>query len=79
MLFGALAVRVELWAEEGFKWALEQRGGTVCVPCAGGGDKAYHPLRLEEILLQMEVTGPCLACGLPLVIEDIVWLPFPKL
>lgn len=51
----------------------------MCLPCAGGGDKAHHPLWPEEILLQMEVTGPCLACGLSLVFEDIVWLPFPKL
>lgn len=44
-------------------------------PVLGEGIKAHHRLRLEE----MEVTGPCLACGLPLVIEVIVWLPFLKL
>lgn len=49
------------------------------LPCAGGGDKAHYPIWPEEILLQMEVTEPCLACGLSLVFEDIVWLPFPKL
>lgn len=43
----------------------------MCLPCAGGGDKAHHPLWPEEILLQMEVTRPCLACGLSLVFEDI--------
>lgn len=51
----------------------------MCLPCAGGGDKAHHPVWPEEILLQMEVTEPCLTCGLSLVFEDIVWLPFPKL
>lgn len=36
VLFGALAVRVELWAAESFKWAFQQRGRRVS-PQLGAG------------------------------------------
>lgn len=54
-LFGALAVRVELWAGEGFRWATRQ-GGQCVSPLLGGGDKPTTLPGWREFS-RMEVTG----------------------
>lgn len=75
--FGSLAVRVELWAGEGFKRALQWRGCCVS-PLLGEGIRPPTLSAGRGLSYRGRSRGhPCMWLT-SLFIEVIVWLPFPE-